>query len=199
LTNGTVKNPSGYHSKGKTIKDKASNFGKFIKEFGWTGKWVEDEETGDITLTAKRDNERIEIFWNPPIPWPTEVFYYYGGSRLRLKNVSAAAKLAQENPDAARAKRGFSRKRSGISPTLSSGPAIALLDYLEDASEDEIANAIVGDSITWVSSLSGEPQTDRILPKQFKVTANKEGRTIIHFCGDFGFHSVYLDAIVNIS
>jgi hypothetical protein len=199
LTNGKVVNPSGYHSKGKTIKDKANNFGKFIKEFGWTGSWKEEHETGDVTLIATRDNERIEVYWNPPIPWPTEVFYFLAGNRLKLKNVSAAAKLAQEFPDAERARRGFRRRSNGMSAPLSSAPAIALLGYLEDASEDDIASALIGDTITWTNSISGEPETDLILPRQFKVTANKDGRTIIHFCGNFGFHSVYLDAVVNIS
>lgn len=189
---------SGYHSKGATHKDKANNFGKFIKEFGWTGSWKEDQATGDVTLIAKRDNETIEVYWNIPVPWP-EVFYSLGGNRIKCRNVSAAAKLAQATPDAERAKRGFRRRPNGIAPTLSQEPAKALLDYLEDASEDDIASALIGDTITWVSNLGGDPQTDRILPRQFKVTANKQGRTIIHFCGDYGFHSVYLDAIVNIS
>ena len=198
MSNGPVRNPSGYHSKGVTYKDKANNFGIFIKDFGWKGSWTEDSDTGDVTLIAKRDNERIEVYWNTPLPWP-ETYYTLGNNRIKVRNLSAAAKLAQETPDAARAKRGFRRRVNGIALPLASGPATPLLDYLEDAPEDDIASALVGDSITWLSSLGGEAQTDRILPKQFKVTANKEGRTIIHFCGDFGFHSVYLDAIVNVS
>lgn len=286
MSRGIVRNPSGYHSKGSTPKDKANNFGKFIKEFGWSGSWQEDPDTGDITLVAKRDNEKIEAYWNNPIPWP-EVFYTLGGNRIKCRNISMAAKLAQETPNAERAMRAHRRKstkgkpkgyldsyeyktihqsvkntygraseyycvscnkiaedwshehntdtgnianywpmcrlchgryghfffkmnahlrerrRIDGKPRMSSpnglGPSKALLDYLEDASEDDIASALVGDSITWTSALGGEPQTDRILPRQFKVTANKEGRTIIHFCGDFGFHSVYLDAIVNVS
>jgi hypothetical protein len=193
-----VRNPSGYHSKGATPKDKANNFGKFIKDFGWSGSWREDPETGDITLVAKRDNEMIEAYWNNPIPWP-EVFYSLGGNRIKCRNISMAAKLAQETPNADRARRGFRRAKSASPVANGSGPGKALLNYLEDASEDDIAGALVGDTVTWTSALGGEPQTDRILPKQFKVTANKEGRTIIHFCGDFGFHSVYLDAIVNVS
>jgi hypothetical protein len=199
MSKGPAHNPSGYHSKGKTIKDKANNFGMFIKEFGWTGGWKESPETGTITLIATRDNERIEVYWNPPNPWPDEVSYFYGGTKLKLKNVSAAAKLAQETPDADRTRRGFRRRNNGMSVALSSEPVRPVLDYLEDAPEDDIASAIIGDSITWINSLTGDTESDRILPRQFKVTANKDGRTIIHFCGDFGFHAVYLDAVVNIS
>jgi hypothetical protein len=193
-----IKNPSGYHSSGRTRKEKVVNFALFIKEFGWTGSWEENSDTEIVTLVAKRDNERIEIEYAPASPWP-DVYYTLLGHTIKCRNISMAAKIAQGQPDAERVKRAVSRRHNGIATPSSSTPSKPLLNYLEDASEDDIGDALIGDSITWLSGLGGEPQTDRILPKQFKVTANKEGRTIIHFCGDFGFHSVYLDRIVNVS
>lgn len=112
MTPRIVKNPSGYHSKGKNPKEKVVNFATFIKEYGWTGSWKEDPETHDITLIAKRDSELIEVFWNTPIPWP-EVFYSYGGHQIKCRNVSAAAKIAQGDPDPERMRRVVRRRRNG--------------------------------------------------------------------------------------
>ena len=194
-----IRNPSGYHSFGRTHKDKIYNFAMFIKDFGWTGSWEEDEETGMVNLLAKRGDERIEIEYPVNLPWP-DVFYTFAGHTIKCRNISMAAKFAQANPpDAAEARRVYRRRRNGISVPSSSTPAKPLLAYLEDASEDDIGSALIGDTIVWTNSISGEPESDRIMPRQFKVTANKEGRTIIHFCGDYGFHAVYLDQIVNVS
>lgn len=104
MTPRNVRNPSGYHSKGKNPKEKVVNFAAFIKEFEWTASWKQDPITGDITLIATREAERIEIFWNTPIAWP-EVFYSYAGHKIKCRNVSAAAKIAKGEPDPERMRR----------------------------------------------------------------------------------------------
>lgn len=112
MTPRNVKNPSGYHSKGKSPKEKVVNFAAFIKEFAWTGSWKEDPTTGDITLIATREAERIEVYWNTPIAWP-EVFYSYAGHKIKCRNVSAAAKIAQGEPDPERMRRIAGKLRVG--------------------------------------------------------------------------------------
>jgi hypothetical protein len=147
MTPRNVKNPSGYVSKGKNPKEKVVNFVNFIKEFGWTGSWKEDPETKDITLIANREAERIEIYWNTPIAWP-EVFYSYASHKVKCRNVSAAAKYAQGEPDPERMRRVGKRVLTGslgASMQPPSGP-VAGPDGAEVGSSDPGApDAATGD------------------------------------------------------
>jgi len=217
---GVVKNPSGYHSKGRTNKDKANNFGIFIKEYGWSGKWAEDPETKDITLTATRGNsEQIDIHWYSHIPLQ-DVWYTYAGDSVKCRNVSGVAKIAQDPPSRARmrsaARKGKSRISSRISTVDLSGASnsgssadeliaamATTLPFDKESTPDEIKAVIKthrNPTITWINRLSGKMHQDVIKTwsRYLKVDTNKEGKIIIHFVGDFGFHSVYANSVIGV-
>jgi hypothetical protein len=212
-----VRNPSGYHSSGATHKDKVNNFALFIKDFGWTGKWKEDEDSDILTLSAARgDNERIDIEW-PATQWWPDVWYTFAGNSIKCRNISHAAKLAQELPDADAMRRASQRRRKRISLPLASGPAIAISDDGEESLADSLATSLPWDresppgevkaallkhkntTITWVNRMNGAVKSGMIKPKNLKVTANKQGKVIIEFADEFGFHACYADCVIGVS
>jgi hypothetical protein len=212
-----IKNPSGYHSFGVTHKDKVNNFALFIKDFGWHGKWKEDEDSLILTLDAARgDNERIDIEW-PATHSSPGVWYTFAGNTIKCHNISQAAKLAQALPDAeAMRKANYRRKRRAPLP-LSSGPGIAIsgesfeslaenlstsLPWDKESPPGEVKAALLkhkNTTITWVTSITGDVKSGMIKTKNLKVTANKDGKVIIEFADDFGFHACYADSVIGIS
>lgn len=212
-----VHNPSGYHSSGATHKDKVNNFARFIKDFGWTGSWKEDEDSDILTLNATRgDNERIDIEW-PATQWWPDVWYTFAGNTIKCRNISHAAKIAQDLPDADAMRRASQRRKRRISLPLSSGPAIAIpgdpgeslveslatsLPWDKESPPDEVKTALLkhkNTTITWVNRLTGNVKSGMIKPKNLRVTTNKEGKVIIEFADEFGFHACYADSVIGVS
>jgi hypothetical protein len=211
-----IRNPSGYHSSGVTHKDKVNNFARFIKDFGWTGQWKEDPDSDILTLTATRgDNERIDIEW-PDIHSSPGVWYTFAGNTIKCHNISQAAKLAQELPDAERMKRAAYRSKPRISSLNGSGPAIGIvgddlpgalatsLPFDKESTANEVAAALKkhrNPTIIWVNRISGKVNSAmmRTGKRHNKVTTNKEGKVIIQFTDETGFHAVYVESIVGLS
>ncbi len=186
-----VVNPSGYHSSGRTLAEKATNFGAYVKPYGWAGSW-KTAENGNVLLTANRgENEFIEIEWFKG--GGGTVWYTLAGERIKCHNVSGAALIAQNEPDPNRLKRAVrSRKRSGNTDLIKS-------EYDFDGLTDrEIKDALYKKRITWVNSMSGEPYTAMMTGRRhFKVVRN--GHDYVEFTDDYGFHAVYLDRIVSVA
>ena len=212
-----VKNQSGYHSHGKTHKEKVFNFGKHIKQFGWSGEWKQPEGDPILRATMKRGNaETISIEW-PDDQWWPDVFYSYAGETIKCRNISAAAKIAAEKPNAERMRKSVGKKRSGgrriaeafAAATGNSDETTAeLIDALRttlpfdsESTPEEIKAIIktkVNPTIVWVNRLSGAAEQDYIKTwsRHLKITENKEGKKIINFVGGHQFHSVYVDSVI---
>lgn len=215
-----IKNASGYHSHGKTHKEKIFNFGVYIKQFGWEGSWSEDEESAILKATMTRgDSEKIEIEW-PETQWWPDVWYTFGGESIKCRNISMAAKIAADKPDAKKMRRTSRRKSYGISGAFLPGGSNN--GSSEDAADDLIAamsttlpfdkestpeeikavlKAHRSPTITWINRISGDVNTDivKTWSRHLKVTTNKDGKKIIHFIGHDCFHAVYADSIIGIS
>lgn len=209
-----IQNPSGYHSHGKSHKEKLINFALFIKEFGWSGKWNDDEETGILHLNATRgSNEKIDIEWPEKQSWP-DVWYTYAGNSIKCRNISQAAKIGQDPPDPDRmrmvSRRRRRPKRNGIDLHLPEGAGgvplagdeliaelATTLPFDKESSAEELKSVLLRHTITWVNRISGNVQTETIKPKHFKIT-EKDGRKTLHFCSDYGFRSVYVDSIIGV-
>ena len=212
-----VKNPSGYHSHGKTHKEKAFNFGKHIKQFGWSGSWSQPE--GDPILRVimtRSSSEKIEIEW-PDDQWWPDVYYSYAGDTIKCRNISAAAKIASEKPNPERMRKSVRKKRTGgsrIAEAFAAGTgnsdatAEELIDALRttlpfdrESTPEEIKAVIktkVNPTIVWINRLTGGAESDYIKTwsRHLKVTQNREGKTIIHFVGATQFHSVYAESVI---
>jgi len=212
-----IKHPSGYHSYGVTPKDKINNFAKFIKDFGWTGKWKEDEDSNILTLNASRgSNERIDIEW-PAIQWWPDVWYTFASNTIKCRNISHAARLAQELPNAGYMKRVSRLRKRRTRLPLSSGPGTATLDDSGESLADSLATSLPWDkesppgeikaallkhkntTIIWVNRMTGDVKSGMIKTKHLKVTINKEGKVIIEFADEFGFHACYADSVIGVS
>jgi hypothetical protein len=222
-------NPSGYHSFGRTHKEKVYNFAVFIKEFGWTGEWHEDEETEMVFLKATRgDSERIDIEYPVNQGWP-DVYYTFAGNTIKCRNVSMAAKFAQATPDTDKMRRnsrrlskrrtpasGLGRSgRAGIAAPASAEPernasedivaALATsLPFDKESTVEEVILALKqhrNPTIIWVNKISGDVNSAmmRTGKRHNKVTTNKEGKVIIQFTDERGFHAVYVESIVGLS
>jgi hypothetical protein len=111
-----VKNPSGYHSHGKTHKEKVFNFGVHIKQFGWTGSWEQEEDV--LKAVMKRGEGEVITIWWPDNQWWPDVMYSYAHQTQKCRNISHAAKLASEKPDPNKMRKATKRRnpyrRSGI-------------------------------------------------------------------------------------
>lgn len=213
-----VRNPSGYHSHGKTHKEKVYNFGVHIKQFGWEGGWNFDEDSQILHAEMKRSEaERITIEW-PESQWWPDVWYHYAGSTMKCRNISQAAKIASEKPDPERMRRSATRKRvngvNGIAAAFALGDgntASELIDSLrttlpfdKESTPEEIKAVIktkINPTIVWINRLSGNAEQDYIKTwsRHLKVTENKEGKKIINFVGANQFHSVYVDSVIGFS
>lgn len=214
-----IKNPSGYHSRGKTKQEKVYNFGVHIKQFGWSGKWERNEETKTLYAELRRgDSEVITINW-PDDQWWPEVYYAYAGNKQKCRNISAAAKIASEKPDPNRLRKAAAKKRragNGIAEVFASGGGdsdearelIASLSTTlpfdrESSVEDikAVLKARTNPVLIWINRISGGVEQDYIKTwsRHLKVTENKEGRKIIHFVGGNCFHAVYVDSVIGVS
>ena len=211
-----VKNPSGYHSHGATHKEKVYNLGVYIKQFGWTGGWEQEEDVLKATMT-RGEGEVIKIWW-PDNQWWPDVYYSYGGYEQKCRNISAAAKLASEKPDPEKMRRSATRRTSGgpngIAAAFASGDGnsgSSLIDSLRTAlpfdreSTCEEIKAVIKDkinpTIVWVNRFSGGLEQDYIKTwsRHLKITENKEGKKIINFVGASCFHSVYVESVIGFS
>jgi hypothetical protein len=222
-------NPSGYHSYGRTKKEKVINFGAFIKDFGWTGSWREDEETEMIFMTATRgDSERIDIEYPVNQGWP-DVYYTFAGNTIKCRNVSQAAKLAQAIPDSdkmrynARRLSNARRRASGLGNSERAGTGLQGVGEPDENGADDIMSVLSttlpfdkessiedvilalkqhrNPTIVWINRISGKIESAmmRTGKKHNRVSTNKEGKVIIQFIDERGFHSVYVESIVAIS
>lgn len=203
----TVKNPSGYHSSGKTIQEKANNFGMFVKEHDWSGGY-ETLQNGDVKLTTKRgENEAIEITWFKA--GGGVVNYTLAGETVKCRNVSAAALIAQKQPDHSKLRKAVRRKRANIE--LDEGSPIVqdvitsmqgALPFDRESNPAELKIVLKNKQIAWINRLSGQIHTAVVgVNKQFKVNEEKRYITFVEVvprgfvpC----FRSVYLDSIVSV-
>jgi hypothetical protein len=196
----TVKNPSGYVSRGRSATDKASNFGKYAREHGWTGSFK--EEDGMVHLFARRgEGETIDIWWYPngSLVLDKLPIYTLAGERIKLRNVSAAAKVAAEEPDTSRLRKAVRKQRGR-------GDVIAVKGSYDFTGmpDDEIEASLLGRRIVWINSISGQPDTAMVEGrKTLRVTRDsgedmKSVKAQVHFTDTSGFHAVYLDAIVSV-
>jgi hypothetical protein len=222
-------NPSGYHSYGRTKQEKLINFGLFIKDFGWTGEWRQDEETEMLFLKATRgDSERIDIEYPANQGWP-DVYYTFAGNTIKCRNVSHAAKFAQATPDPEkmrRSSRRLSRARrraSALGNSGAVGTGAQGTGEPDDGGADDLVSVLgttlpfdkesgIEDvilalkqhrnpTIVWVNRISGRVESAmmRTGKRHNKVCMNKEGKVIIEFTDERGFHAVYVERIVAIS
>lgn len=191
-------------SRGKTGPDKAVNFGLYLKQCGWNGDWSIDETTGITHLVAYRgDNEKIEAWWGATGAQlencqPT---YTLAGRTIKTKNVSGAAAIACEEPDKNRMKTAVrERKRATVE---GEAPAATRTDKYVQMADDALEKMMFGRPIAWVNGISGELQTAEVGGKKTfriirKIESDTNARDQIHFVDSYGFHAVYLDAIVSV-
>jgi hypothetical protein len=216
----SVKNPSGYVSKGRGALEKARNFAEHCKDHGWTGKISEDEPHVVHLFARRGEVETIDIWWhaNGSLMLDRLPIYTVAAERIKLKNVSAAAVRVSNDPDAARMAKAVRRQRrqlegpNGMEPDGNIDEYITAvcgsLPFDHESTDDEIKTVLLGRAITWVNRQSGQLDSAVISsnPKQFKVVRN--GHDYVDFVqaaatgfsqyGD-GFKAVYLDSIVSVS
>ena len=216
-----VKNPSGYVSHGRTAAEKADNFGKYAKSHGWQGKWSAKEEPHVVHLFCRRgESETIDIWWhaNGSLILDRLPVYTLAGEKIKLRNVSAAAKVVAAEPDMSRLRKATRKQRrqmNGDGPVKLSEDEIS--DYIagmqgslpfdHESTDEELKAVLKGRTVTWVNRFSGQLNSAVVSdnPKQFKVI--REPKPQVHFVypvqrrtmiDTFGFRAVYLDSIVSV-
>lgn len=204
----TVKNPSGYVSHGRTAAEKATNFGVYAKQHGWKGKWSGEEEPHVVHLFCRRgENETIDIWWheNGSLMLDRLPVYSLAGERIKLRNVSAAAKVVTEQPDTSRLRKAVRKQRRSLGVVDTPEEASELLASVQgslpfdhESTDAEIETVLFKKDITWINRISGQLHSAHVGGvKQFAVK-NGDCPRQIQFIDDYGFHSVYLDSIVSV-
>jgi hypothetical protein len=196
-----INNPSGFHSRGRTAREKAAHFGAFAKEHGWTGKWSEDEESGILHLFARRgENETIDIWWiiaNGAAHPDMLPIYTLSGEKIKCRNVSAAAAHAAKSEDDANERRAAARRAKPKKHAEHEHKVVKTTKYLE-MHDDELERLVLGRKIKWVNSLSGDVEEAVVGGSKIKPRVIRNGHDRLDFLCDEGFRSAYLDQIVSI-
>ena len=213
-----IKNASGYVSHGRTAGEKAANFGEWAKQNGWSGTM--NEEDGRLHLFARRGEvETIDIWWflNGSLDTSRLPMYTLAGEPIKLRNVSAAAKVAASEPDTSRLRKAARKQRRQLDGATNVAPEdidsyIAgmqgSLPFDHESTDEEIKVALKGRTISWINRRSGEVHSATVSdsPKHFKVVRN--GHDYIDFVypvprrtaiETYGFRAVYLDSIVSVA
>jgi hypothetical protein len=210
-----VVNPSGYHSSGRTLQEKATNFGLYVKQFGWKGNFTTDAD-GNVDLVATRgENEQITITWYAG--GGGLVTYILAGDSIKCNNVSAAAKIAKEKPDPSRFRRAVRKRKvdEDYTPEMLEDLQ-GTLPFDHDSTDDEIRAALLGKTITWINRFSGQVETADVSPKPNHFSVCRNGNDYINFVypiparvmsrwgkehmesDTYGFRSVYINRIVSV-
>lgn len=194
-----IHNPSGFHSRGRSAREKAAHFGAYVKEHGWTGKWSEDEDTGLLHLFARRgENETIDIWWiieNGAAHPDMLPIYTLSGEKIKCRNVSAAAAMAAKSEDDANERRAAARRTKP--KTHKAHKVVKTTKYLQ-MRDDELEKLVLGRKIKWVNSISGDLEEAVVGGIKIKPRVVRNGHARLDFLCDEGFRSVYLDQIVSV-
>lgn len=194
--------------RGRDGAKKAITFGSYAHQFGWSGKWT--SEDGVTHLFCRRgENETLDVWWmeNGCVMPGHEPIYHLAGERIKLRNVSAAAKIVTATPDPDRLKKASRKRRKqtgidGYHPDNADELIMGLqgsLPFDSESDDEEIEAVLHGRTITWVNRMSGETDSAFVnADKQFQVKRN--GHDYITFCdaARSGFRSVYLDSIISV-
>lgn len=196
---------------GKDVTKKVGNFINYAKQFGWTGKWSTNEETGVTSLFARRgESETIEIWWqsNGCVMPGDEPIYTLAGERIRMRNVSAAAKIAASKPDPDRigkAARRRNKGRGGFVPAADTEDQISelrgSLPFDSESDDDELEAVLHRRTVVWINRFTGQADSAFVnADKQFDVVRMDNDRDQIHFCDSAhgGYRAVYLNSIVSV-
>ena len=188
---------------------KAEFFGAFIREHGWKGKYDYDEDTGETHLWAKRgENERLDVYWqrNGSMGEGRDPIYTLAGDQVKLRNLSAMAKIAAAKPDGERLQRAIRKKRKasdvpdgGYTPEMMSDLQVAL-PFDDESSDEEIVAILDHAAITWINRMSGDTESGIAGSNHLEVVRREDGRHYVNFCDLLGgfFRSVYLSSIVSV-
>jgi hypothetical protein len=203
-----VKNPSGYTSKGRTAAEKADNFGQYAKQHGWSGKWTGTEEPHTVHLFCRRgESETIDIWWhsNGSLMLDRLPVYSLAGERIKLRNVSAAAKIVAGQPDTSRLRKAVRKQRRQLGVVETPEEAAELLASVQgslpfdhESTDAEIKAVLLGKGITWINRISGQLNSAVVGGAKHFAVKNGDCPRQIQFIDDYGFHSVYLDSIVSV-
>jgi hypothetical protein len=187
--------------RGRDAGRKAQNFADYAKQYGWTSKW--SESNGVTHLFCRRgESETIDVWWqdNGCVMPGMEPIYTLAGERIKLRNLSAAAKVAEKRPDPERLKRA-TKKRKGIEYAGAIDGLRTSLPFDDESDDDEIEAVLHNRLITWMNRLSGQLYSARVnADKKFRVI-RKDLASLdqIEFTDEEGFHAVYLHSIVSVA
>lgn len=191
---------------------KATTFANFAKGFGWLSKST--QEGNIVRLFSRRgENETLDIQWHDGCILPgLEPIYTMAGERIKLRNLSAASKIVQEQPDPKRLTKATRKRKRQTGIDYSGGPLSeddldslrGSLPFDAESSDDEIEAVLHKRSITWVNTISGQVDSARVdVDKQFKIVRKNGNEKIkadfVTFCSSAGYRAVYLNSIVAVS
>lgn len=194
--------------------DKADKFSKIAADNGWTTEQTYSQDNEKTTVLATRDDESLEIWWygNKLTESP---IYQLMARQVLLRNASHAYRYLTGQPDYGKAARRTKRLQAATAAVqgLDGSPDADLPDALADpvgrlpfdkllAEDRDILKACYTRTLVWKNSITQDLDEDRVIrganwdKAKYHITHTNEGRRVLNFLGQYGFRSVYVDALL---
>lgn len=161
-----------------------------------------------VHLFCRRgESETIDIWWdwNGSLILDRLPVYSLAGERIKLRNVSAAAKIVAGQPDTSRLHKAVRKQRRSLGVVETPEEAAEILASVQgslpfdhESTDDEIEFALFKKDITWINRISGQLHSAHVGGANLFRVSNGDCPRQITFVDDYGFHSVYLDSIVSV-
>lgn len=195
---------------------KSEDLAEIAREAGWEAVVVPHlemfERTGDPkdlvwVLYAKRESETIKVEWLGDTQ--NSAVYNYGDYYLYPHWRGKVIQLLQGKPDPKK----FSSKDKGRISEKTVEELVKTRDVpweTDDAPAFDILLAVLGKDIRWVAyspvfdGVAKErnehcPKESNLGNPNFRVHTTQAGKRVLNFANSFGFHSCYVDSILEVS
>jgi hypothetical protein len=182
------------------VGDKAEAFAEEASALGWKVKVVRNN--GKATVEASLDDKQISVSWRGNACL-NEVYFESDGHTRKLRNAGAARrKLAEESGEPPRATsepgadlpakptKAKPKKTAKAKPepfrSTPKPPTLPLPFDPEEASDEEILEAVRGKKITWHNRISRGYDSARVMArpnqKQLKIQINQRNERCLTWC-----------------
>lgn len=177
-------------------KDKGARYAGELTALGWKPEVTRKD--GLVELTATRGAEALFLSWFNEAHISGGSTYTYSDRTIKVRNPAEAMRVAARQPEAAKeAQAKVASNRQFVK--RATGPSVRNVPFdVEAATDEEVAAAINGRSVSWHNQYRVESETATV-GSLIKVDRHKGGHRIVSFVDpQFGFRAFKLENLENV-
>jgi hypothetical protein len=191
---------------------KAAKLAAALEPHGWDVLVAGDPQATDAcTAVARRGGETLTVTWHAGVYSYEQSTHLVHDRTTRLRNVSAAIKLASRPREAVEAEYGKVISNRRFRPAATKAPEghlqgvpvdRRLFDNPNEVSRDELWAALAGYRVVWVNRVSNMTESATVSQnaKFFQVRDNPAGERMVEFCTvGMGFRACRVSDIISTS